>query len=558
MNPTHELRRDSSILFHAMEAIQNSRPSLLGLPIALIAAAAFCVIVPFFWLGIPSGHDFEFHFNSWLEVVQQWKERVIYPHWAAAAHYGYGEARFIFYPPISWALGALVGILLPWKLVSGADIWITLTLCGASMFLLARRWFSRNDALLAAVVYVASPYHLVIVYWRSAMAELLASAYLPLLLLLILRSEEDGPGMVAPLSLIMAAGWLTNVPTAVMMSYSLALLVLWVAISRRSWPILGYGALSAVLGVALAGIYLVPVFHQQHWVNISQVLAPGVRPVDNFLFTTTSDPDHNQFNRLASVVASSEIAIVAGLLFWSRSWRKSMLWRLMLAWGVFCSVLMLRFTLPLWMYLPELRFIQLPWRLLLCLNVVFALGVVMATRRWWLRLAIYWLAFASVVFVWQRVLPPWWDHLGDIQEMVDNQKDAVGNEGTDEYVPAGVDPYDVDQKAAQVQFEGAGSAQIRIEKWQSERRLIFVNATSTGKLMLRLFNYPLWKVAVNGQEVRTQSTKNTGQMIVPVGRGENRIQISFVEGWDRLLGAGMVLLALLAIILWSVHARRFT
>lgn len=541
-----------------MENVQNSRPPLLGPPILLIAAAAFCVVVPFFWLGIPSGHDFEFHLNSWLEVIQQWKEHVIYPHWAAAAHYEYGEARFIFYPPISWALGALVGILLPWKLVSGADIWITLTLCGASMFLLARRWFSRNDALLSAIVYLASPYHLVIVYWRSAMAELLASAYLPLLLLLILRSEEDGPGIVAPLSLIMAAGWLTNVPTAVMMSYSLALLVLWVAISRRSWRILGYGALSAVLGVALAGIYLVPIFHQQHWVNLSQVLAPGVRPIDNFLFTTTSDPDHNRFNRLASIVATCEIAIVAGLLFWSRSWHKKMLWRLMLVWAVFCSVLMLRFTLRLWVYLPELRYIQLPWRLLLCLNVVFALGIVMFSRRWWLRLAIYLLAFASVVFVWQRVLPPWWDNSGDIQEMVDNQQDAVGNEGTDEYVPAGVDPYDVDQKAPQARFEGTGSAQIRIEKWQSEKRLILLNATSTGQLVLRLFNYPLWRVEVNGQAVRTQSTKNTGQMIVPVARGENRISITFVEGWDRLLGAGMVFLALLATIVWSVHARRVT
>ena len=541
-----------------MEATQNPRASLLGLPIALIAAAAFCVIVPFFWLGIPSGHDFEFHFNSWLEVIQQWKEHIIYPRWAAAAHYEYGEARFIFYPPISWALGALVGILLPWKLVSGADIWITLTLCGASMFLLARRWLSRNDALLAAVLYVASPYHLVIVYWRSAMAELLASAYLPLLLLLILRSEEDGPRIVAPLSLILAAGWLTNVPAAIMMSYSLAWLVLWVAISRRSWQILGYGALSAVLGIALAGIYLVPVFHQQHWVNISQVLAPGVRPVDNFLFTATGDPDHNRFNRLASIVALCEIVIVAGLLFWSRSWRKGMLWRLMLAWGILCSVLMLRFTLPLWLYLPELRYIQLPWRLLLCLNVVFALGVVMASRRWWVRLAIYLVAFASVVFVGQGVLPPWWDHAGDIQEMVDNQQDAVGNEGTDEYVPVGVDPYDVDQKAPQARFEGAGSAQIRIAQWQSEKRLILANATSTGKLVLRLFNYPLWKVEVNGQEVRTQSTKNTGQVIVPVARGENRIQITCVEGWDRLLGAGMAFLALLVTILWSVRSRRVT
>jgi uncharacterized membrane protein YqhA len=538
-----------------MEAEQNSRPSLLGLPLALIAAAAFCVIVPFFWLGIPSGHDFEFHFNSWLEVIQQWKEGVIYPHWAAFAHYTYGEARFIFYPPISWTLGAVVGIVLPWKLVSGADIWITLMLCGASMFLLARRLLSRNDALLAAVIYTANPYHLVIVYWRSAMAELLASAYLPLLLLFILRSEEDGPRIVAPFSLLVAAGWLTNVPTAVMMSYSLALLVLWIAISRRSWRILGYGALSTVLGVALAAIYLLPVFHQHTWVNIGQVLAPGVRPVDNFLFTITSDPDHNRFNRLASVVALSEIVIVGVLLFWSRHWRTQMLWRLMLGWGFICSILMLRFTLPLWTHLPELRYLQLPWRWLLCLHVIFALGAVMASRRWWLRALIYLVAFASIVFVWQRVLPPWWDNSSDIQEMVDNQQDAIGNEGTDEYVPVGVDPYDVDQKAPQARFEGAGTAQIQIEKWQSEKRLILANTTSPGELVLRLFNYPLWKVEVNAQEVRTQSTKNTGQMIVPVARGENRIRITFIEGWDRLVGSGISLLALLATLLWFFRTR---
>src|ERR1700745_4469399 len=98
----------------------RTRPSVFGVPFSVIAITAFCVVLPFSWLGIPSGHDFEFHFNSWLEIIQQWKEHVVYPHWAAAAHYEYGEARFIFYPPISWALGALVGILLPWRLFSGA------------------------------------------------------------------------------------------------------------------------------------------------------------------------------------------------------------------------------------------------------------------------------------------------------------------------------------------------------------------------------------------------------------------------------------------------------
>ena len=83
----------------------------------VIAAVAVCVVLPFFHFGIPSGHDFEFHFNSWIEVVDHWKQGIVYPQWDAMAHYAYGEARFVFYPPLSWSMGALLGLILPWKLV---------------------------------------------------------------------------------------------------------------------------------------------------------------------------------------------------------------------------------------------------------------------------------------------------------------------------------------------------------------------------------------------------------------------------------------------------------
>jgi hypothetical protein len=522
----------------------------IAMPLALIASVALCVVLPFLKLGIPSGHDFEFHMNSWIEVVNHWKQGTVYPHWAALAHYGYGEARFIFYPPFSWTLGGLLGILLPWKLVPAAYTWIVLTLAGCSMFALAKKWLSPRDAIFAAMLYAANPYNLVIVYWRSDQAELMASIYLPLMFLFLLRMDEDGRRTVVPLSLIMAAGWLTNLPSAVMMNYSLGVLALFLAISRRSFTVLLYAGSAVLLGAMLAGFFLLPAYHQQGWVNISQVLAPGVRPEDSFLFTGTADLDHNRFNLLVSIVAVSQFVILAGAFIWTRSSRRQKFWLPLLVWGVVCVLLMLSPTLPLWNHLPELRFVQLPWRWLLCLNVPFAVLVAMALQRWWLRIVLCVAILAVLFTVWHRVQNPWWDNAGDIQGMLDNQQDGTGNEGADEYVPLGVDPYDADQKAPLVRFEGKGQAQVAIQKWDAERRVIDANATLPGKLVLRLFNYPLWDVGVNGHGVVTESTPDTGQMVVPVSASENRISIRFVDGWDRkvgflLSGIGFVVMLLL-------------
>jgi len=515
-----------------------------------ISAVALCVVAPFLKLGIPSGHDFEFHFNSWIEVAEHWKQGIFYPRWAAMAHYGYGEARFIFYPPVSWTLGALLGTFLPWKLVPAAYIWLVLVLAGYAMFILARQYLPTKDAIFAAALYAANPYNLVIVYWRSALAELVVAAYLPLMLLLLLRADErdDGREVVIPLSLLVAAGWLTNLPAAVMMNYSLAVLGCVVALRGRSVRVLSYAAAPLVVGAMLAGFYLLPAFHQQKWVDIGQVLAPGVRPEDNFLFRKTEDLDHNRFNLLVTVVATFEIAATAAATLAARRSQSRKLWALLVAWSVLSVLLMLHPALPLWHFLPKLRFVQLPWRWLLCLGVPFALATTWSLRNGWARGLLCAAVLAVLALVWHGVQVPWWDNAADIKEMLDNQSDRIGNEGADEYVPIGADSYDVDRNAPLVHFDGEGSAQIVIHRWFAERREFLVKANAPGSLTVRLFNYPSWKVSINGRPAGTGRTPHTGLMTIPVAAGESLVEIEFAEGWDRM--AGIVCSAIAALALW--------
>lgn len=516
-------------------------------PAVVIVAATFAALAPTLFFGLPSGHDFEFHLNSWMEVVQQWQQGIVYPRWASGAHYGFGEARFIFYPPGSWLLGGLLGLVLPWALVPAAYVWITLVAAGFSMFFLARQFLSQHDATFAAALYAVNPYHLAIVYWRSAFAELLASCLLPLLLLFVLRLEEEGKRSVVPLALMVAAGWLANAPAAVMINYSLALIVVVLAVARRSPKILLYGAAAVVLGAALAAFYVLPAAYEEKWVNIAQVLSPGVRPQDNFLFTTTADPDHNRFNLVISLVAAAEMALILVLGLSARRWRKQnrQLWWTASAWTAASGVLMLSPTFLLWQHLPKLRYVQLPWRWLLCLNVGFALFACIGGRRWITRAAVCALMLAVLVAVWWKVQPPWWDSAADITEMHDNIKEGRGYEGTDEYVPTGADASEIRQDAPEVAVQGATRARVNIEQWNAESKTFVAGVSQPATLLLHLFNYPAWRVQVNGHPVTTESQETTGQMVIPVAPGENHVELVFIRTWDRTLGGTISLIALI-------------
>jgi hypothetical protein len=523
---------------------------LFGPPLWLIMATALGVLVPSFFLGIISGHDFEFHMNSWMEVLSQWKQGILYPRWAGLAHYGFGEPRFVFYPPLSWFLGAALGSFLPWKIVPSVHQWIALALSGCSMFLLARRFMERRSAIFAAALYVANPYYIVIVYWRSDFAELLAGALLPLLLLNVLRSEQEGRKIVLPLALIVAAVWLMNLPSAVLATYSLALLMVIQAILHRSLRPLWVGASALLIGLALAAFFVLPAAYEQKWVEIVQVLSPGVRPQDNFLFTNNGNLDHDRFNLLVSVVTTAQIVLLLAAGFLSRRWRDRTpeIWLSLVAWGAAASFLTLRFSFIFYRILPELRFIQLPWRWLLCMNVSFAVLVTLASQRWLVRALACVVMLAVLVWVWHWAQPPWWDTAGDVAEMQDNQEEGTGYESVDEYVPAGGDAYEINKDARRVTYEGAGNSRIRVTEWTPESITFSAYVSQPGQLVLKLFNYPAWRAELNGHNIPTLTRPVTAQMMIPVEAGESRVHIRFTRTPDRTLGGSISFVAGLVVL----------
>jgi len=218
---------------------------------------------------------------------------------------------------------------------------------------------------------------------------------------------------------------------------------------------------------------------------------------------------------------------------------------------------MFSLTSTLWNYLPKLRFLQFPWRWLLCLNVVFALLVTMAWRHKLARWLVCAAMLTVLVFGAVRIQRPWKQTAAGIAEMENTLRKGDGYEGPQDYVPAGVGTEDIKQDADRVTVEGDGKVQVHLQQWTAESKIFSASASTPGNVVLRLFNYPAWSAEVNGRRVESKTLEVTGQMIIPIEAGENRVHVSFARTWDRTVGSVISCVTILALVSGLVVRTRY-
>ena len=538
-----------------------------------------------FFLGNVSGHDFMFHVESWMDVAGQWRAGIFFPRWAEWANWGFGEPRFVFYPPLSWLAGAAIGSVLPWRMAPGAYIWLALIVAGMSMWRLAREWLSGPYASLAAALYVVNPYQLVIVYFRSAFGELLAAALLPLLIWAALRVTRGEWRRVPLLAFAFAGVWLSNAPAAVIATYSLGVAIAVACLLRRGLSALILGLMSVTAGFGLAAFYIVPATFEQKWVQIAQIVSQDLQPSANFLFTRANDPDFVAFNWKVSWVALGFIAATAIAALGTLKKRRALAdaWWTLCALAAVATAMMLPPSVWLWRELPKLWFIQFPWRWLDVVGLAFAFLVAAAIAG--LRNRVAQQTLAIVIFAAIAVAGAFmardaiWDS-SDISSIAEAIHSARGYEGTDEYAPIGCDRYqfpgnpddderpvgvspDPAPRVAKLDPDSGGvvpatGVRLHTQVWTSERRVVTAESAEAVTLAVRLVNYPAWTVQVNGHDARFDLRTETQQILVPLSAGTNRVEIRFRRTPDRTLGGAISALsaAALCAFTWLFRKRR--
>jgi len=604
---------------------------------AIILLAALVAVVPQFIRGNSCGHDFDVHLVSWLDCVSAWKHGLLYPHWTPSANYDAGEPRFIFYPPLTWMLGAALGLVLPWSLAPIALTFICLAGTGLATRALALEALEDIPATLAGCAAIFSGFALFTAYERSAFPEFMGGVWMPLILLYALRDTSNAgcpilsrflrkggkaqpqtsrsstllsrafDGSTVPLTLALAAAWLSNAPLGVMASYLLAAVALLIALLRRSWAPVLRAAVASALGLGVIAFYLLPAALERAWVDIQQAYNdPGYNFENSWAFAHHADPVlalHDVVLHTASLIAVSMIAVavVCTVICWRRGTlapqksNRSRLWWIPLA-VLPAAVFVLLFPIsrPIWYLLPEWRFLQYPWRWLEAVEapmaIFFAAAVWPSAKRWRIPILIACAAaflaatyYAATTF-FQACYPE-----DTVVSTLGNYRYNVGFEGMYEY-----EPPDTDRSEIPIGLPGAclvANPETLFGKLNSDGDLLWTPSQNTclstfsaatdpkstpehfrlsaqiphsGYLVLRLLNFPAWRVEVNGATLTAATTpalykRDDGLIAFPVHPGPLNVSVDWTTTPDVTASRWITALCLVLLIaLFAIERRSFS
>ena len=615
----------------------------------LIPLAALFATLPLILHGCSCGHDFDFHLQSWIDAAYQLRHGTLYPHWAFSPAWNAGEPRFLFYPPISWLLGAILTLIFPIAATPALFTFIALTAAGFAMHRLASHFASSNAALLAATLYLANPYMLFNAFERTAYAELLAAAWIPLLLLAALRKRPAIPGIAIPIALL----WLTNAPAAVMGTYTFTVIAIIRLLqstieARKSRsvsppnPVISTGAQQRVetpvfpvrpattylsgitLGLALPTFYLIPAAYERRFVQIAMAIIPNMRIQDNFLFGHTADAPHNTVLHTASILAVTLLALTFSVLILviarirhaarrhhvagsyvigslhpdpelvegegsldSDSGRKSIqaptaavLPLTLLFLTLLIAFLLTPISTPIWLHLPELSFLQFPWRLLTILSAILTFAIALlfnrppTTKPWalspgpWTLLCALALSLLCIHLYRQPC-----DDTSIPTAVSQAFHTHHGVQPTDEYTPTNADndvirPNDPaywlstdpnafapnttpNPGATDPTFDGSFTLSETLSN-PAPHHLTF-NLPQPETLTLNLRDFPDWRVTRNTTQLPPHLQRDDGLLAIPLPAGPSTIDITWRRTLDQQLG---LTLSAIALILLGITLRR--
>lgn len=385
-----------------MDGVLNSTRFRVDPYFALLMLFSIFAIGPllgpgYFWGAHDGRHSVYFLF----EFDRAIQDGVWYPRWAPDFTFGFGYPFFNIYAPGAFFVGEFLHLagfdfVTATKIVFG----LAIILSGPAMFGFVKRLTnSIQAAFLAGLVYVYVPYHIVDIYVRAALAELVALIFLPLTLWGFYEAVVN-PSRKSLVAAALAYGAMHFTHNGIALLFT-PVLIAWILFlmvvklrqrhkpffTRRMVPdglrLAAVPFFGALLGVGLASIFVLPAVLEYQGVRTDQWLANYYDYTNHFAYLfqvfspfwgfgiSNAGPRDEMSFQLGVVPSLLAIFAIYSILKNANGLRR--IWIFFLGLTLLTVTLMLPFSLPLWEALRLVTFAQFPWRLLTLTNVSLAI-----------------------------------------------------------------------------------------------------------------------------------------------------------------------------------------
>ena len=569
----------------------------------LVSVLSSFALIPLTTQHFFASSDGLYHIYRAIEVNRCLESGVLICRWMPDQFLGYGTPLLNLYSPaVYYVIAGFHQLGLGWVNATKASMAVFMIFSGIAAYGYASDFLSRRGALLAAVVYVYVPYHLVNAYYRGDLPEFFAMAWFPAILWAFGRVVRPGPvrgrlpyvvaAAACYAGLVLTHNLSAFIYTGILILYCAFLLVR--GLVERQYGLLGAvrpAALllgSTILAYALTAYLSFPalgekhliqlegllyVSHADHFPSLKDIMPNRIIHIYGIIFPES--PEYAYKLGLVQVVLGGLGALVALLFFRRFSFRA----RGEAVISVFVFAVSFWFTRPVslwaWDNIPLLPFAQFPWRFLLLMalptSVLTGFLVDVFARRWQPAVATVLIVFTLLTNT--LGLRPIMANTveGDIDEAEATRFELMyhllGTTVAGEYVPTWVkDKPFVSPEALAIVLGGespdvhvpSSDPRIQVERLEKETnsQTFKVSAPSEGRIVLNTAYFPGWRAEIDGRPAEIKTTDPEGLISLQVPAGEHWVEIIFentpIRAWgERVSLASLAVCVLLLALAWA-------
>jgi len=518
------------------------------------------------------------------------KNGQIPPRWVQHLGFGYGFPLFNFYPPLVYYLGELFytfgfSLIASTKIVMGLGF----ILSASFMFLWVRKHFGLLAGLVAAVLYIYSPYHAVDLYVRGALAEFFSFVWIPAVfwsLDNLLEKKTLGWGLITGtfLSLVI----LTHNLVALQFILFFAFYILYISyLARKEFVrIFLLFILSGIVSVGLTAYFWLPSLLEKKFTLVDDILTRELASYSlHFVCLKQlwdfpwgyggsvpycSDGISFEIGKIHIVIFIASILMFSFILIRKRKIEHKKIILLSLLLFVISIFMTTSYSKIVWDTIQPLSYLQFPWRFLLLTSVfssfIGGVFIYLVQRFFNKKVGIYigifviivTIVYSIAIFRPERVL-----QIADMNYTTNQDIEWRVSKTSFEYVPKGVATTISNINTTQLAIDRSeipkqpftvikGDVIVDVLQNIPHKKTFQTASLHGGTLQVNTFSFPGWITYIDGSQVDYSDNNRLKLITLDIPSGNHTIQTVFENTQIRTIGNSITLLTSLVLLFLGI------